>query len=148
MAVSGHERDGLPIPDFRVLFESAPGPYLVLTPALTIVAGSNAYLRATMTQRHDILGRHLFGVFPDNADDASASGVRKLRASLERVIDTGALDIMAVQKSRRSPRTSTSNGTRQTIRFSSASSITVRQFRWRSLRRRRSIELPSSYRMC
>ena len=33
-------------PDFRSLFESAPGLYLVLTPDLTIVAASDAYLRA------------------------------------------------------------------------------------------------------
>jgi len=33
-------------PDFRALFESAPGSYLVLTPALVIVAVSDAYLRA------------------------------------------------------------------------------------------------------
>jgi hypothetical protein len=37
--------------DFRILFESAPGLYLVLTKNLTIVAVSNAYLSATMTMR-------------------------------------------------------------------------------------------------
>jgi FixJ family two-component response regulator len=37
-------------PDFQALFESAPGLYLVLTPALTIVAVSDAYLKATMTK--------------------------------------------------------------------------------------------------
>jgi PAS domain-containing protein len=36
-------------PDFRALFESAPELYLVLTPALTIVAVSDAFLKATMT---------------------------------------------------------------------------------------------------
>ena len=41
----------LPQPDFQALFESAPGLYLVLTPALTILAVSDAYLRATMTKR-------------------------------------------------------------------------------------------------
>jgi hypothetical protein len=38
-------------PDFRALFESAPGNYLVLDPALTIVAVSDAYLASTMTTR-------------------------------------------------------------------------------------------------
>jgi light-regulated signal transduction histidine kinase (bacteriophytochrome) len=64
-------------PDFRLLFEAAPGRYLVLTPDLRIVAVSEAYLRATMTQRAEILGRGLFDVFPDSPDN--------LRASLERV---------------------------------------------------------------
>jgi signal transduction histidine kinase/ActR/RegA family two-component response regulator len=92
------KRDSIPKPDFRVLFESAPGLYLVLTADLIIVAASDAYLRATLTRREEILGRHLFDVFPDNPNDVNASGVRNLRASLERVIATGKPDTMAVQK--------------------------------------------------
>ena len=85
-------------PDFQVLFESAPGLYLVLTPTLTIVAVSDAYLKATMTKREKILGRGLFEVFPDNPDDPAATGVRNLRASLDRVLTHRAPDTMAVQK--------------------------------------------------
>ncbi|MGB7622424.1 MAG: ATP-binding protein [Terriglobia bacterium] len=85
-------------PDFRTLFESAPGLYLVLTPELRVVAVSDAYLVATMTQREEILGRELFEVFPDNPDDPGASGVRNLRASLERVIQHRRADAMAVQR--------------------------------------------------
>ena len=85
-------------PDFRTLFESAPGLYLVLTPDLKVVAASDAYLRATMTEREQILGRDLFDVFPDNPDDAAATGTRNLRASLERVRETKSADVMAVQK--------------------------------------------------
>ena len=85
-------------PDFQVLFESAPGLYLVLTPALTIVAVSDAYLKATMTKREEILGRGLFEVFPDNPDDPTATGVRNLRVSLDRVLTHRVPDTMAVQK--------------------------------------------------
>lgn len=85
-------------PDFRALFESAPGAYLVLTPSLTIVAVSDAYLRATMVRREQILGRHLFDVFPDNPDDPTSTGVLNLRASLDRVLHHRAPDTMAVQK--------------------------------------------------
>ncbi len=85
-------------PDFRALFESAPGLYLVLTPDLTIAAVSDAYLFATMTKREDILGRGLFEVFPDNPADPAASGTRNLRASLDRVRQNRAADAMAVQK--------------------------------------------------
>lgn len=85
-------------PDFRTLFESAPGLYLVLDPDLTIVAVSDAYLRATMTVRDDILGRGLFDVFPDNPDDPNATGVGNLRASLDRVRRELVPDTMAVQK--------------------------------------------------
>jgi PAS domain S-box-containing protein len=85
-------------PDFRALFESAPGLYLVLTPELTIVAVSDAYARATMTRREDIVGRGLFDVFPDNPDDPGATGTANLRASLDRVLESRAADTMAVQK--------------------------------------------------
>ncbi|HWA58198.1 MAG TPA: ATP-binding protein [Gemmatimonadales bacterium] len=88
----------VPEPDFRTLFEAAPGLFLVLTPDLTIVAASDAYLRATMTEREAIVGRALFDVFPDNPGDPNATGVMNLRASLLRVLETGAPDTMAVQK--------------------------------------------------
>jgi PAS domain S-box-containing protein len=87
-----------PPPDFRALFESSPGCYLVLTPDLAIVAASDAYLRATMTQREQVVGRGLFEVFPDNPDDPAADGVRQLKASLARVLSQRASDTMAVQK--------------------------------------------------
>src|SRR5437867_7106568 len=93
-----HPPPALPTPDFRALFECAPGLYLVLTPGLTIVAVSEAYLRATMTKREEILGRGLFEVFPDNPDDPTATGVSNLRASLDRVRRRLVADTMAVQK--------------------------------------------------
>ncbi|CAG0989096.1 two-component system, NarL family, sensor histidine kinase EvgS [Phycisphaerales bacterium] len=89
---------GSDAPDFKVLFESAPDLYLILTPSLEIAAVSDAYLRATMTTRDQILGRGLFDVFPDNPDDPAATGTRNLRASLQRVKQSGAPDAMAVQK--------------------------------------------------
>lgn len=87
-------------PDFRLLFENAPGLFLVLRPEpdFRILAVSDAYLRATMTRRPEILGRPLFAVFPDNPADPSADGSRNLRASLQRVVATRAADAMAVQK--------------------------------------------------
>jgi len=85
-------------PDFRKLFESSPDLYLVLTRGLTIVAVSDAYLRATMTRRQEILGRPLFEVFPDNPDDSTATGVHNLRTSLGRVLRGRIADAMPVQK--------------------------------------------------
>src|SRR5512141_889659 len=93
-----HDPSPAPAPDFRALLESAPGLFLVLTPSLMIVAVSDAYLRATMTKRDDILGRGIFDVFPDNPDDPAATGTSNLRASLERVLKNTVADTMAVQK--------------------------------------------------
>ncbi len=84
--------------ELQSLFESLPGLYLVLTPAHVIVGVSDAYLKATMTTREGILHRNLFDVFPDNPGDPKADGVRNLRASLERVAQTGAPDTMSIQK--------------------------------------------------
>jgi PAS domain S-box-containing protein len=83
---------------FRALFESLPGSYLVLKPDFTIVAVSDAYLKATMTRRNEILGRGIFDVFPDNPDDPGATGTTNLRASLNRVLQNSVTDTMAIQK--------------------------------------------------
>ena len=83
---------------FETLFESLPGLYLVLAPDLKIVAVSDAYLKATITKREEIIGRDLFEVFPDNPDDPAATGTSNLRASLDRVRRTSAADTMAIQK--------------------------------------------------
>ncbi|MFB3924126.1 MAG: PAS domain-containing protein [Terriglobia bacterium] len=88
-------------PDFRTLFELGPALQLVLkpnSPQFTIVAVSGAYLQATMTRREEILSRGIFDVFPDNPDDPTATGVRNLRASLDRVLRERVTDMMAVQK--------------------------------------------------
>ena len=86
------------LPDFRALFENTPNLYLVLDPLLTIVAVNDAYCRATMTRREQIVFRNLFEVFPDNPDDAGATGVGNLRASLQRVLRTAKPDVMPMQK--------------------------------------------------
>ncbi|HWD93568.1 MAG TPA: ATP-binding protein [Verrucomicrobiae bacterium] len=83
---------------FRALFESVPGSYLVLKPDLTIAAVSDAYLKATMTTREKILGRGLFEVFPDNPEDPAANGAANLRASLDRVLKEKVANTMAIQK--------------------------------------------------
>ena len=85
-------------PDFRTLFEAAPGLYLVLDRELRIVAATDAYLAATMTDRDQVIGRGIFEVFPDNPDDPEATGVSNLSASLDRVRRERVPDTMAVQK--------------------------------------------------
>ena len=46
-----------PASDFRALFEGSPNLYLVLDPDLKIVAVSDAYCQATMTNRKTILAQ-------------------------------------------------------------------------------------------
>lgn len=54
-----------PALDYRALLEGAPDLYLILNPELVIVGVSDAYVRATLTRREDIVGKGLFDVFPD-----------------------------------------------------------------------------------
>jgi PAS domain S-box-containing protein len=85
-------------PDFKALFEAAPGLCLILTPELLIAGASEAYVRASMTRREEIIGRHIFEVFPDNPDDPNANGVANLKASLERVLRLKQPNAFAHQK--------------------------------------------------
>ena len=88
----------VPAAGYRLLFDSIPDPYLVLDPKLRIVAVNDAYLRATLTKREEILGRGMFEVFPDNPSETDSTGVRNLRASLDYVLAEQVPDTMAVQK--------------------------------------------------
>ncbi|HEX8705081.1 MAG TPA: PAS domain-containing protein [Myxococcaceae bacterium] len=87
-------------PDFKLLFEKSPEASLLVAPDadFTIVAVSDAYLRLTLTTREGILGRALFEVFPDNPAEPNATGVRNVRASLERVMATRMPDTLSAQK--------------------------------------------------
>jgi signal transduction histidine kinase len=51
-----------------------------------------------MTTLEQIVGQVIFDVFPDNPDDAGATGTSNLRESLERVVNNRVPDTMAVQK--------------------------------------------------
>ena len=91
----------VPAPDFELLFEQSPDVLLVLlpdAPRFTMVAATRSRLEATHATREQTVGHGLFELFPDNPDDAAASGATNLRASLNRVLETRLPDTMAVQK--------------------------------------------------
>lgn len=88
----------IPATNYQALFETAPALLLVLDREFRIAAVTDAYLRATLTDRHRIVGRHVFEVFPDNPCDPAATGVRNLRKSLNAVLASGQAHTMAVQK--------------------------------------------------
>ena len=91
------ERDKL---DYRKIFESVPALFLVLgaDESFPVLDASDAYLRATHTERGVVVGRPLFEVFPDNPEEQDSTGTANLRSSLKRVLADGRPDIMAVQK--------------------------------------------------
>ncbi len=66
-----------PRPDFAQLLEGSPEPYIVLDRSLRIVTANESYLQATGLRLDELVGRYLQEVFPDDADDASASTLRE-----------------------------------------------------------------------
>jgi diguanylate cyclase (GGDEF)-like protein/PAS domain S-box-containing protein len=84
--------------DYRTLFSLVPAPCLVLTPDFVIFEVNEAYLRMTQRTREGLVGRQIFGAFPDNPADPDASGVRSLRTSLQRARDTGTCDTIALHR--------------------------------------------------
>lgn len=68
--------------DYRALFEALPGLYLILlpdAPTFTIVAVSDAYLRATRTERGSIVGR---GLQSSARDLLRAEGLQEANSQL------------------------------------------------------------------
>lgn len=88
------------ITDYERIFDCAPHPYLILKPdsQFTIQGVNQHYLKATLTNRDEIVGRGLFDVFPDDPSDPTANGVEDLRVSLEKVLRDRRRDVMGVQK--------------------------------------------------
>jgi serine phosphatase RsbU (regulator of sigma subunit) len=84
--------------DYRALFAATPSPCMVLGPDLVISDVNEAACQVTGRARKDLLGRYLFDAFPENPADPGADGVRKLHASLRRVLRSKERDTMAPMK--------------------------------------------------
>ncbi|MFF5494057.1 PP2C family protein-serine/threonine phosphatase [Streptomyces aquilus] len=84
--------------DYAAVFQALPGMVAVLTPELVYVDANDEFVRMSGRTRQQLVGHYLFDVFPDNPGDPAASGMRNLAASLQRVLDTGERDTMAVQR--------------------------------------------------
>ena len=86
--------------DIQAEFDNSRNPYMLLDPGpgLKILDVNNAYARATLINRSDVVGKSLFDIFPDNPSDQLANGVSNLYASLQIVARTGQPHAMAVQR--------------------------------------------------
>lgn len=80
----------LPI-DYQSLFQSLPEHYVVFapdSPIYTMVAASDEYLKLTGKTTREVIGKSLFGVFPDTSERAIETGVGELQESLDTVLKT------------------------------------------------------------
>lgn len=84
--------------DFKAMFESIPGLFLVLLPDLTIIAVSDEYLSATLTRREKILGQYLFDVFSENPEDNIWKAISHTGASMSFVLENKVAHKMPVQR--------------------------------------------------
>ena len=84
--------------DYAGVFQALPGKVALLTPELVYVDANEEYLRMSGRSREQLVGHYLFDAFPDNPNDSGASGMRNLEASLNRVLESGERDAMALQR--------------------------------------------------
>ena len=80
------------------LFHATRSSYAVLDRELRIQAATPAWYTATLRERDEVEGRHVFDVFPDNPGLPGADGVARFRASLLRVLRGGRRDHMGLQR--------------------------------------------------
>ena len=76
--------------DFKSLLDISPNSYVTLDRDLTIVWANREYLKVTMRRPDDIIGRNLFEAYPSEGES-----YRQLRASFDRVLETGKPDEIA-----------------------------------------------------
>jgi PAS domain S-box-containing protein len=85
--------------DFKTIFNSLPGRYLILCPDLYIIIANDAYQKATGTGA-EIMGQHLFDVIPYAFCDQGSDAYQTLTSSFEYVLakkKPHALDIFQVE---------------------------------------------------
>lgn len=104
--------------DFEAIFNASPNAYLLLSTELVLVDVNSAYLLATGRRREELIGRGVFKVFPGLAE---VEGVRRLRASFERVLTERRPDSLALLHY---PIVSTTNGAIED-RYWSAANIPI-----------------------
>jgi len=77
---------------FQQVFESSPNAYMIVDAGLRLVAANPAYLALTGSRLDEIRGKEVFAAFPHDASHPDNEHVRRLRASFQKVIQTGARD--------------------------------------------------------
>jgi PAS domain S-box-containing protein len=85
----------VPSIDFEQLFRLSSNAYMVLDRGLRYVAANEAYLQTTASRLEDLLGRHVFELFPHDPEDPNNASARMLRTSFERVLAQRKPDMLA-----------------------------------------------------
>lgn len=84
------------VKDYIKIFEQSSGLVLVIDTSFIIVAASDDFIKKTKTTRENIIGRHIFDVFPFNTEDKTNNGESKIRTSFNRVIKNKTADTLPI----------------------------------------------------
>ncbi|HSA54036.1 MAG TPA: SpoIIE family protein phosphatase [Yinghuangia sp.] len=84
--------------DYQAVYQALPGAIALLTPDLMVADVNERYLSVAGRRREQLLGRHLFDLFPDNPADPRATGAKKLQESFRRVLSTGERDTLTLHR--------------------------------------------------
>jgi signal transduction histidine kinase len=84
--------------DFERVFRSAPDPYLLISPDLTMLSASDSFLKVATRSYEHIAGKYIFETFPQNPNDTNGTGVANVRNAIETVFATGKMHSMPEQK--------------------------------------------------
>jgi two-component sensor histidine kinase len=75
-------------------FDVSANPYMVLDRDLRFAGMNQAYLDVVQSTREDLLGRYLFEAFDAGPGDGAQQNAKRLRESLDRVLQTGERDVL------------------------------------------------------
>jgi two-component sensor histidine kinase len=82
--------------DLATAFDASLNPYMLVTPELRYAGVNEAYLTALGTTREAVIGKPVFDVFDAGPGDQGRESVRLVKASMERVFETGEPDHIAL----------------------------------------------------
>ncbi|MFB7501290.1 PP2C family protein-serine/threonine phosphatase [Streptomyces sp. NPDC056161] len=81
--------------DYGAVFQASPSAMLVLSPDFIILDANASYQELVSRSRGQLIGQAVFDAYPDNPNDPQGGGLRELRDSLQRVLETRTQDIVS-----------------------------------------------------
>ncbi len=82
--------------DYESLFRESPNAYFVISSDFVLLDMNEAWLRLVGRAREELVGRNVFHAFPADPDGANPTQAEELKASIDRVFETGRPDVLAV----------------------------------------------------
>ena len=85
-------------PDYKLLFNSMPGLFLILNTDFKIIAANEEYLKIISEKHKKVIGKNYFEVLQSIVKPSDEEGIHQLKISLEKIIKNNSPDYMSIQK--------------------------------------------------